>query len=59
LFLAPTLSPPEFKNAELEQEIADKKNEKQLSLAHKTLTHQDMEIVAYYGVATNKVISCV
>ncbi|CAF1568788.1 unnamed protein product [Adineta ricciae] len=51
---APTLSPPEYKNAELEKEINEKKNEKQLSFDYKVLNHQDMEIVSYYGVATNK-----
>mgnify|MGYP000344943441 CR=1 FL=1 len=49
-------SPPKYRNQTLERQIADNKNQKELSLRNMTLSDQDMEIVAYYAIRQSKVI---
>lgn len=58
LALQPTLpveSPPKYRNTELEKRIAEKKDNSCLDLESLRLTDQDMEIVAYYALRSNKV----
>jgi hypothetical protein len=51
-----TPSPPKFRNATLEQKIAEHENKEVLDLNSMKLTDADMEIVAYYAIQRNKVI---
>ena len=44
-----------YRNAALEQEIANQKGKSELNLRWRSLTAKDMEIVAYYGIQGNKV----
>ncbi|CAF2816009.1 unnamed protein product, partial [Rotaria sp. Silwood2] len=53
---ASALSPPEYRNHELERIIADKKNNSELTLKSKSLIDQDMEIVAYYALRNNEAL---
>ncbi|CAF1206900.1 unnamed protein product [Rotaria sordida] len=52
---APTSSPPQYHNHELERIIADNKDSSRLDLLSKELTDEDMEIVAYYALRNNQV----
>jgi len=49
------LSPPKYKNTKLEQKINENKNKSELWLNSLSLTDNDMQIVAYYLLQTNKV----
>jgi hypothetical protein len=51
----PAQSPPHYRNYTLEQTITNHKDGMNLNLKKKGLTHQDMEIVAYYVLRNNKV----
>ncbi|CAF1086986.1 unnamed protein product [Rotaria sordida] len=51
---APTSSPPQYHNHELERIIADNKDSSELRLLSKKLTDEDMEIVAYYALRNNQ-----
>ncbi len=48
-------SPPQYRNAELEQLIKKNKNSSSLSLRSMGLSDEDMEIVAYYALRNNNV----
>ncbi len=59
-YLEPTatrllLSPPEYKNPELEQKINENKNESSLYWGGEDLTDDDVAIIAYYLLQNNKV----
>ncbi len=48
-------SPPQYRNAELEERINRNKTSSWLSLHCMELSNQDMEIVAYYALRNNSV----
>jgi hypothetical protein len=48
-------SPPQYRNAVLEEQITKNKNSSSLSLIHMRLSIEDMEIVAYYALRNNNV----
>jgi hypothetical protein len=49
------LSKPVYRNDELERLIAKEKTSTWLDLSEKKLTHEDVEIVAYYALYIHKV----
>jgi hypothetical protein len=53
--IAPVTPPPEYRNIELEEIIAENKGGSSLNLNRMRLSDQDMQIVAYYALRNNKV----
>jgi hypothetical protein len=51
----PSTPPPQYRNAKLEQMIADKAGGTELDLGWEGITADDMKIVAYYALRNNKV----
>jgi hypothetical protein len=47
--------PPQYRNAKLEQIIANTAGSTELKLFYKQLTADDMEIIVYYALRNNKV----
>ncbi|CAF1663345.1 unnamed protein product, partial [Adineta ricciae] len=46
-----------YRNADLEQAIANQKGKTELRLSYKSLTDKDMEIVAYYAIQEHKTLT--
>jgi hypothetical protein len=52
---SPALLPLSYRNSNLEQIITDQKDAVKIDLSRKSLTAQDMKIVAYYVLINSKV----
>jgi hypothetical protein len=53
--ISPVLPPPRYRNHTLEQTIADRTNDSELTVAYARLKNEDMQIIAYYALQNNKV----
>ncbi|CAF0988062.1 unnamed protein product [Adineta ricciae] len=51
------VSKPVYRNAHLEQQIANQKGKTKLDLRGNSLTNKDMEIVAYYAIQENNTLT--